>query len=414
MIFFRRGGREYAAGKGGGAVRVAINAQLVSFGQSYRNAGVSRYTYLLLQGLAARHDDHQTDQQYTAFFNQREAAAVANDPISADGRIEFVPARWPTSNPAQRIAWEQAVLPGELRRRQVAVFHSPVNVLPERLPCASVVTVHDLAFVRYPGYFRPTRRYYQRWFTARSVRQATLIVAVSESTKRDLVEFMRAPEERVHVIYTGIADDFRPTNDPQTLAAFRAAHGLPERYLLFLGTLEPRKNLAGLVEAYARLRALDEQAPPLVIAGAKGWYYDSLFERVRTLGLERNVTFTGYIDRMEQPLWYASAASFIYPSFYEGFGLPIVEALACGTPTVTSNVSSMPEAAGSLAIQVDPNDQDALAHAMRRALSDSALRERTRRDGPLWANHFSIERMAGAYEQVYQQAAQLARQNATI
>ncbi|MEO7002001.1 MAG: glycosyltransferase family 1 protein [Ktedonobacterales bacterium] len=381
-------------------LRVAINAQLVSFGQSYRNAGVSRYTYTLLDGLGKLGGPFI----YTAFVNDREASAAAASPLAHAETLRLVSGGWPTGNPAQRILWEQLALPGALRRVGADVFHSPVNVLPERLPCASVVTIHDLAFVRYPQYFRPTRRIYQQQFTRRSVRAATLIVAVSQSTKRDLVEAMQAPAERIRVIYPSIDGDFQPTADPATLAEFRARHDLPDRYLLFLGTLEPRKNLETLVHAYARLRSLLPDAPQLVLAGAKGWFYESLFARVRTTGMERYVTFAGYVSREEQPLWYAAATMFIYPSLYEGFGLPIVEALACGVPTLTSNVSSMPEAAGTVAIQVDPHDADGLAYAMRDALLDATLKARTARDGLAWARQFSAERMAQAYQDVYREA----------
>ena len=398
--------------------QVAINAQLVSFGQTYRNAGVSRYTYMLLEGLSALADgdaarpdaaDRWDDLRYTAFVNPTEATAAAESALGKAGRVRLTPSAWPTARPAQRILWEQAALPGELRRLGASVFHSPVNVLPLRLPCASVVTVHDLAFVRYPQYFRPARRIYQRRFTAQSVRAASLIVADSESTKRDLVTEMGAPADRTRVIHPCIADDFRPIRDPARLAAFRDAHQLPRSYLLFLGTLEPRKNLETLIEAYAQAHAADNDIPRLVIAGAKGWYYESLFERVRTLGIERDVTFAGYVAREEQPLWYAAADLFIYPSLYEGFGLPIAEALACGTPTITSNVSSMPEAAGPVATLVDPTDVGELAYAMRQALADPTLRQRMAVEGPEWAGRFTPERMARQYREVYREAAAMGR-----
>lgn len=388
----------------GQGLRVAINAHLVSFGQTYRNAGVSRYTYTLLDGLSRT----DADQRYDVFVNRAEAETEAAGSLSVNGRLQLVPGQWSTKRPAQRVLWEQTTLPEELRRRHIDVFHSPVNVLPLRLPCASVVTVLDLAFMHFPQYFRPARRIYQRTFTTRSARRATLVVTIAESTKRELVERFATPEERVRVIYPAIDADYRPERDLRRQAEFRARHDLPERYLLFLGTLEPRKNLETLVEAYARLRALDESVPPLVLAGAKGWYYQSLFERVQALGLERHITFAGYVSRDEQPLWYAGADLFIYPSVYEGFGLPIAEALACGTPTITSNVSSMPEAGGPVAIQVDPNDREGLAHAMRRVLADPMARERALIEGPRWTRRFTAERMVADYVDVYREAAELA------
>ncbi len=389
-------------------MEVAINAQLVSFAQTYRNAGVSRYTQMLLESLGqpplAAHNG-ASEQHYTVFINAAEASATKDSPLARLLNMRLIPSRWTTADPVRRIAWEQLALPNALRRIGADVFHSPVNVLPARVPCASVVTVHDLAFMRYPQYFRPSRRSYQRVLTQRSARSATVVVAVSQSTKRDLVECMGVPPERIQVIYTGIAPDFRPVSDPRVLAAFRAKHNLPERYLLYLGTLEPRKNLGQLMDAYVRLRSADPGTPPLLIAGAKGWYYQPLFERVRRLGAEEAITFVGYVSREEQPLWYAGATIFIYPSLYEGFGLPIVEALACGTPTITSNVSSLPEAAGPVATQVAPTDTDALVAAMRALLRDEGERARVAAQGPRWAGQFTPERMAQGYREVYDLAA---------
>lgn len=384
-------------------LRVGINAQLVSFGQTYRNAGVSRFTYALLSGLSQL----EVGQTYTAFINGSEASSALAANLTA-GQLRLLPSKWATGQAQRRIAWEQLALPVQLRREQIDVFNSPVNVLPEYVPCASVVTVHDLAFEHYPEYFRPARRIYQHTFTRRSVRAATLVVAVSESTKRDLCERFAAPEDRVRVIHPAIDSDFQPVDDPQTLTAFRARNHLPDRYMLFLGTLEPRKNLLTLLEAYAVLRAELPDAPQLIFAGGKGWYYQAVMDRIQALNLEQHITLAGYIAREDQPLWYAGAELFVYPSVYEGFGLPIAEALACGTPTVASNVSSMPEAGGPVAIQIAPDDYRGLAHAMRGILLDASARQRARIEGPRWTSRFSVARMATAYADVYREAAELA------
>ncbi len=388
-------------------MEVAINAQLVSFAHSYRNAGISRYTLTLLEGLGqlpVSQEKHQ-EQRYAVFIGAHEAAAAAQSPLARISRMRLVPSRWPTGNAPMRVAWEQLALPRELRRVGAAVFHSPANILPARVHCAAVVTVHDLAFMRHPRFFRPTRRHYQRILSARSVRRATLIASVSQSTKRDLVECLHVAPERIQVIYTAVAPDFRPVADPGILAAFRARQRLPERYLLYLGTLEPRKNLERLIDAYAQALSAEPQLPPLVIAGGKGWYYEPIFERVRRLGLERAITFVGYVSREDQPLWYAGAAVFIYPSMYEGFGLPVLEALACGTATITSNVSSLPEAGGPVALQVAPLDVAALAQAIRTHWRDDAARRRAAIEGPRWAAQFTLERMARGYRELYRRAA---------
>jgi glycosyltransferase involved in cell wall biosynthesis len=386
-------------------VHVAINAQLVSFAQSYRNAGISRYIYSLLEGLARL----PGDDRFTVFVSRDEIAAASESPLGKAPQMRLVPVSWPTTRPPQRIAWEQLALPSALQHGHIDVFHAPANVLPWRIPCASVLTVYDVAFLRYPQYFRPTRRYYQSWFIRSSVGRATRIAAISQSTKNDLVECLSAQPERSDVIYPGIAPDFQPIRNVEQLAAFRAAHGLPDRYLLYLGTLEPRKNLVGLVEAYALLREQHDDVPTLVIAGAKGWYYEELFERVQALNLQNGITFAGYVAREEQPLWYSGAEAFVYPSLYEGFGMPVAEALACGIPTVTSNVSSLPEAAGSLALTVDPTDRTALAQAMHQALTDFSLRRRSVVEGPAWVRRFSIENMAESYRASYFKAVERAR-----
>jgi glycosyltransferase involved in cell wall biosynthesis len=383
-------------------MHVAINAQLVSFSESYRNAGVSRYTYRLIEGLARL----PATSRYSVFVTQRDAARAGQFGGSA---VELIPARWPTARPQQRILWEQLALPGLLRRARADVFHSPVNVLPERLPCPAVVTIHDLAFLTYPQYFRPGRRLYQRIFTARGARAAARVIAVSESTKRDIVARLGIAPEKVRVVHPAVDDRFQPVADPARLAAFRHEHDLPERFLLYLGTLEPRKNLLTLLEAYALLRAQDDATPRLVLAGAKGWYYKDLFARVRTLGLERAITFAGYVRDEEQPLWYAAAELFIYPSLFEGFGLPVAEALACGTPVVTSNVSSLPEAAGDVAMKVDPHQPEAVAHAMQSVLLSDDTRRQMAARGPAWASRFTVERVAAGCEAVYAEAASSAR-----
>ena len=206
-----------------------------------------------------------------------------------------------------------------------------------------------------------------------------MIAADSESAKRDIVEFLRVPEDRVEVIYIALGP-LSPVRDTEQLAAFRAAHDCPNTTCSTWHAGAAQKSGAPghrLCEAAGRAA----RAPPLVVAGAEGWYFQPLFERVRALGAENTITFVGYVSREEQALWYSAATAFLYPSLYEGFGLPVLEALACGTPTLTSNVSSLPEAAGDVALQVAPTDTDALADGICRLLEDEQLGPRTRYAG---------------------------------
>jgi glycosyltransferase involved in cell wall biosynthesis len=280
-------------------------------------------------------------------------------------------------------------------------------VLPELLPkgCAGVVTLHDLAFLRFPNILTRAKRLYHQTFTVRSIRRATRVISVSESTKQDAVELVGVPEERIQTVYPCIDVRFSNVPTQEDILAFRQKQGLTEGYILYLGTLEPRKNIPTLLEAYARLRKMHTLDEKLVLAGSKGWLYDSIFERVQQLGLEAEVLFPGFVADAEQPLWYAAASAFVYPSLYEGFGIPVAEALACGVPVVTSNVSSLPEAGANIALTVDPHNVEAMAAALYTALTDQALRQKCHSMAPSVAQRFSAQRMVEQTIDVYEQAA---------
>ncbi|HEV7237401.1 MAG TPA: glycosyltransferase family 1 protein, partial [Ktedonobacteraceae bacterium] len=323
-------------------MHIGINAQLLSFSQNYRNGGVSRYIRYLLTELAKRPGQHE----YTVFVNGQDVVERLDALTAHHPQITYISSPWSESQPAARIGWEQFTLPSLIRQKQIAVLRSPVNVLPEKLPhsCAGVVTLHDLAFLRFPNVLTRSKRVYHRIFTLRSIRKASMVIAVSESTKQDAVALVGIPAERVQTVYTCLDTRFAQRPAEEAVQAFRKKQGLTEGYLLYLGTLEPRKNIPTLLEAFARLRKIYGRPEKLVLAGGKGWLYDAIFDRVRQLGLESEVVFPGYVADTEQALWYAAATVFVYPSLYEGFGIPVAEALACGTPVVTSNVSSLPEA----------------------------------------------------------------------
>ncbi|HEY7414037.1 MAG TPA: glycosyltransferase family 1 protein, partial [Ktedonobacteraceae bacterium] len=336
-------------------MHIGINAQLLSFSQNYRNGGVSRYIRYLLTALADQPGQHE----YIVFVNGQEVI----ERLPRHPQISYISAPWPESFPASRVLWEQLNLPSWLRKIDLQVFHSPVNVLPERVPqhCATVVTLHDLAFLRFPHVLTRTKRLYHRAFTIRSLRRATALIAVSESTKQDAHELVDVPIERIHTVYPCIDERFTKPFSDEEVASFRDRQGLNTGFVLYLGTLEPRKNIPALIDAYAQVRQRYNRQEKLVLAGGKGWLYESIYRRVQELGLEQEIIFPGFISDAEQALWYRAASAFAYPSLYEGFGIPVAEALACGTPVVTSNISSLPEAGAQLALCVDPYDTAALA-----------------------------------------------------
>ena len=383
-------------------MHIGINAQLLSFGQNYRNGGVSRYIRYLLTELAK----HPGDHEYTVFVNGEEVVERLH---ARHPQITYVTASWPESQPAARVAWEQFSLPTLLRQKHIEVLHSPVNVLPAWLPqsCATVVTLHDLAFLRFPEVLTRAKRLYHRTFTLRSLRRATMLIPVSESTKQDAHQLVGIPTERMQTIYPCIDERFSNVLEEEEKKKFRDQKGLAEGYFLYLGTLEPRKNIPTLIDAYARLRQRREVREKLVLVGGKGWLYDEIFEKVHSLGMESEVLFPGFVTDSEQASWYGAAAAFVYPSLYEGFGIPVAEALACGTPVVTSNRSSLPEAGAGVALGVDPLDAQAISEAMEQAISDPVVSERSRTSAQAVAQRFSAARMAEQTVAVYERAANL-------
>jgi glycosyltransferase involved in cell wall biosynthesis len=306
----------------------------------------------------------------------------------------------PTTHPLVRIGWEQLVQPFVLWQEKIDLLHSLAFVTPLLSPCPSVITIYDLSFLIFPQGFKHSKRLYLTLLTRLSARKARRIITISESTKRDTVRLLGASSNKVDVVYCGVDKAFRPLPERE-IASFRQKRGLPERIILFVGTIEPRKNVARLVEAYSRAR--DGQVK-LVIGGARGWLYKEVFARVEELDLRGDVLFPGYISPDELPLWYNAAELFVYPSLYEGFGLPPLEAMACGTPVITSNVSSLPEVVGEAGLTVDPMNSKGLAEAINQVLGDGALRQSMRERGLARASRFSWAKASRETVEVYRRA----------
>ncbi len=380
---------------------IGLNAHLLAGRAGYRSAGIHHYLAHLLRHLPAA----DPNLRYTLFLGPDTrlggplpALPSAEQgevwPPDPDGRWQVIRSRWPTQYPPVRILWEQTALP--LAARGLDLLHGLAFVAPLLAPCPTVVTVYDLSFLRTPERFRRGNRWYLHMFTRWSCHRARRIIAISQNTRRDLVTLLGLPAERIDVVTPGVAPQFRPL-PPDQVAAFRRARGLPERFVLYVGTLQPRKNLITLLEAFARLTP----GVKLVLAGGKGWMFAEVFARVQALGLENDVLFPGYVPDEELPLWYNAATVFVYPSLYEGFGMPPLEALACGTPAVVSNVSALPEAVGDAGVLVRPDDVDEWAQALRRLLDDAALRAELGARGRAHAARFSWERAAAETAAVY-------------
>ena len=271
--------------------------------------------------------------------------------------------------------------------------------------CRKIITIHDLSWLRYPNFFSFKRRAWHRLINVRRfLSQFDQVVAVSEHTKRDIVSLCGYPEERIRVIYHGVGAEFRllPDSDPR-LAEIKRRYQLPDKFILYLGTLEPRKNVDGLVRAFELLQSNYPRLKDynLIIAGAKGWKYQNIFRAINRSPARLAIKYIGYAAAEDKPYIYNLASLFVYPSFYEGFGFPPLEAMATGRPTIVSAAASLPEAVGPGALMVDPNNVMEISQAMAEVLLDSSLLKFYAYQGREHAKKFSWEKAARSYLQLF-------------
>lgn len=350
--------------------------------------GTEGYALHLIRALLRLDDAHH----YRLYFNQAPPPG-----LFPESRYEARVIPFPR-------LWTHIRLAIEVTRYPPDVLFVPAHVLPLVGVGRSVVTVHDLGYLAFPQAHRPLDRLYLDLSTRWNAYRATRVLADSEATRRDLIARYHVPAEKITVAYPGWDEAlWRPAPQEQ-VAAVKARYGIRGDYLLYLGTLQPRKNLARLVQAFARLLdsgfAQAENGLQLVLAGQVGGLAQEVFEAVRRLGLGAVVVFTGYIAAEEAVALMSGARAFVFPSLYEGFGFPVLEAMACGVPVVCSTASSLPEVAGEAALLVDPLDVDALAQALQRILMDTDLRERLIACGYRQVTRFSWEQCARQVREV--------------
>lgn len=305
--------------------------------------------------------------------------------------------------------WEQVLLPPALRRLQPHIYHATFNYgIPILSPCPGVLTVHDVIPLVLPDAFPEglggrlswMKHWAQTWM---ATTQARSIMVDSHATAKDLARVMHTPASKHRVVPLGLDQPETSAVSHERIAACIARYGVQQPYLIYVGGMDHRKNLKGLLRAYSRLREQRPESPPLVIVGDKIAQYSELEAFTRQLGVDKSIAFPGYIPRQE--LWpiLAGAEMLIYPSLYEGFGLPPLEAMACGTPVITSDTSSLPEVVGNAAILVNPRDETEIASSINRLLDDPSAREELRCRGRERAREFTWERYGEAVLNVYQQ-----------
>jgi len=311
--------------------------------------------------------------------------------------------RLPFSQWGARMMWHRMSLPLPLEffTGHLDVFHSPDFLLPPLRHAQGVVTIHDLSYIIYAQYTRPTIAKYFDKAVRRSVERARLVIADSNSTKRDLGKLLAISEGKIEVIYSGVSVRFVPVRDRDRLFDVQRRYSIDRPFILSIGEIQPRKNLQRLIAAYSILRQDAMLTHQLLLVGKEHWLSEDLFRQVEGLDIKRDIRFLGYVPDEDLPALISLADVFAFPSLYEGFGLPPLEAMACGCPVVTSNTSSLPEVVGNAGIMVNPYDTDSLARAIGQVLTSSELRDNMIRKGLEQAKKFSWEKTAKQTLEVY-------------
>jgi glycosyltransferase involved in cell wall biosynthesis len=374
-------------------MRIVIGAYLLSGTPGYRQAGVHQYALQLLSNLTG--GAQRTN--LSGFELSALVSTTAREQVAAlrSASLDIREASCTTEEPFSRIYVEQIETPRVLRQMNAGLYHGLGFVAPLRAPCPTVVSVMDLSFVTQPQAHKRFNRTYLSWLSRASCRRAKRVIAISEWTKRDIVQHFGVPADRIDATPLGVNHDHFKPAALQTVNAFKQQYNISDNAIFYLGSLEPRKNLSRLIEAFALLNA---QQPALnaqlFIGGNLAWKYDEVFAGIQERGLSEQVKLIGRVSDEDLPKWYSACAVMAYPSLYEGFGLPPLEAMACGAPVVTSNVTSLPEVVGDAGLTVDPTDAPALADALSRVLCDADLRADLRRKSIQRAAQFTWQRTA--------------------
>lgn len=359
--------------------------------------GVGWYALQLVRGLAET-DTENRYILYPLFWHCHPPDyRDAYQPMSSNFQVwdknrdfEELKKRWSDSGPPPR----EVLGPIEL-------LHSTGYTAPYVPGIRLVVTIHDMSFLTHPHFHTEANRRFCTVQTLRAARFAHALICVSQSTANDLRKYLHVPKERVFVIPEAAGPEYRRVVDSERIAATLARLDIQENFILFVGTVEPRKNLTALIEAFASIKKDRSRREWLVVAGGSGWLNEQIYRRVEELDLTRSVRFLGYVSTDELVVLYSSCRAFVYPSLYEGFGLPVLEAMACGAPVITSTVSSLPEVAGDAALTVDPKSPETMAAAMNSVLGDSSLRSELRQKGVERSSVFSWHKTARHTREVY-------------
>jgi glycosyltransferase involved in cell wall biosynthesis len=356
----------------------------------FTKAGIKTYLYNLVRGLA------RTGKCRLSLFVSSKSNIEWNS-VSENIREELV--RLPHINSWCESFWQEFLLPRAVARKGIEVFHGPRFFVPKRLSCPSVVTVHDLAFRKFPGLVLPKTAKTFDGLVSSSVKAANRIIVPSQATKADLQKFYGVAQDKIVIVHEAAEQEFCQCGDQKKIEALKRKLGIRARFILSVGTIEPRKNYSNLLKAYSMLKIQDDLQ--LVLVGGSGWLYEDVFRTVKELGLEEKVIFAKHMDTAPLVQLYNSCEVFVFPSLYEGFGLPVLEALQCGACVVASDTSSLKELFGDCCYLVQPQDASSIAAGIERVLSDRTLSDELKARGKARAAEFSWEKAANDTLAVY-------------
>lgn len=379
-------------------MKIGIDASLV-VGE---RAGVGFYTACLIEALAAL-DRRNKYVLYPFFYHVFDPRFKELKKPASNFAVRFsrLPEKW------VRCLWFRSGIPRHWLIGNADVLHSTTYCCPYRHSGKLVMTIYDISFLHYPEHHTEANRIHCLKGTLDGATMADRIIAISEHTKNDLVKYLNIPADRIVVTPLAARKDFHPRPEPEVRQHVRERWGLDSPYLLSVGTLEPRKNIRRLIRAFCSLPGEFQDSHQLVIAGGKGWLSSDIYRTVTKMGAASRIRFLGYVPDADLPWLYCGATCFVYPSLYEGFGLPPLEAMASGIPVVTSNTSSLPEVVGDAGLMVDPESEEDLRSAVVRVLSDSNLRREMSLRGLQRSALFSWGKTAAETLKVYESLASI-------
>ena len=382
-------------------MRIGIDCRYILDPGRGEQTGIGHYTYYLVKNLL----EIDRTNEYVLFFSSRLIRTFEFRKKNVEIRF-FRFARFKRYLP---FVYSHLLISAVLEREKLDIYHSPHNIIPLKYKSASIITLHDLAIYKHPEWFPATifsQDFSTKVLVPRSLERAEKIIVPSESTKRDVIELFNIPKDKIQVIYEGVEGKVGSMKYEVRSQDVKKKYNLSDNYILYLGTIEPRKNIVMLVKAFYNLITTYNLQPTtynLAIAGMKGWKYKDVFKTIKKLHLEKRVRYLGYVSHEEKIALMKGAICFVFPSLYEGFGLPILEAMSLGAPVITTRVSSIPEVVGDAAILIDPYKENDLTDALKKVVEDEGLRKKLSQKGELRAKKFTWEKTARETLEVYKE-----------